>query len=220
MFSSLVGSSEENIRRAISTAESIAPCVLWVDEIDKAFGALDGNSTDSGTSQRVLGTFLTWMAEKCSPVFVVATANNIRVLPPEFLRKGRFDEIFFVDLPNTKEREDILAIHLTKRGREPQDYDISRLARECEGFSGAEMEQVIVSGLFDAFYANRQLTDDDLSKAIRETIPLSVTMEESIRELQGWCQTRARHSSIMQEEYISSTRRRFDFATKETRDEP
>jgi len=220
MFSSLVGSSEENIRRAISTAESIAPCVLWVDEIDKAFGSLDGSSTDSGTSQRVLGSFLTWMAEKSSSVFVVATANNIRVLPPEFLRKGRFDEIFFVDLPNTKEREDILAIHLKKRGRDPEAYDIPRLAKECDGYSGAEMEQFVVSGLFDAFYANRQLSDEDLSKGIQETIPLSVTMGESVRELQEWCQTRARHSSIMQDEYISSTRRRFDFEANEKRDEP
>ncbi len=220
LFSSLVGSSEENIRRAISTAESIAPCVLWVDEIDKAFGSLGGSSTDSGTSQRVLGTFLTWMGEKCSPVFVVATANNIRVLPPEFLRKGRFDEIFFVDLPNAGERQDILKIHLEKRGRKPDEFDIPRLARECDGFSGAEMEQVVVAGLFDAFYAGRQLADDDLSKAIRETIPLSVTMEEQIRELREWCQPRARHASILQDEYVGGTRRRFEFAASEKENRP
>lgn len=196
VFNSAVGSSEENIRRAVAIAESIAPCVLWVDEIDKAFAALKGGSTDSGTSQRVLGTLLTWMQEKESEVFVVATANNIHSLPPEFIRKGRFDEIFFVDLPNEAERLEILQIHIINRERDPGDFDLSSLARDSDGYSGAELEQMIVSALFDAYSDDRQLSDSDLRQALNETIPLSQTMEEQLRELREWCMHRARHASI------------------------
>ncbi len=212
MFSSLVGSSEENIRRAISIAESIAPCALWVDEIDKAFAAMSGNSTDSGTSQRVLGTFLTWLAEKSSPVFVVATANNLHVLPPELLRKGRFDEIFFVDLPNAREREDIFRIHLKRRQRDPAKYDLRELSARAEGFSGAEIEQAIVAALFDAYYEKRELRASDVVKALSETIPLSKTMEENIKALREWCATRARNASLPQAEAIAETRRRLEIA--------
>ncbi|MCX7933853.1 MAG: thiamine pyrophosphate-dependent enzyme [Planctomycetota bacterium] len=212
MFSSLVGSSEENIRRAISIAESIAPCVLWVDEIDKAFAAMTGNSTDSGTSQRVLGTFLTWLAEKTSPVFVVATANNLHVLPPELLRKGRFDEIFFVDLPNASEREAIFRIHLQRRQRDPDKYNLRDLAARAEGFSGAEIEQAVVSALFDAYYEKRELADSDIARALAETIPLSKTMEESIKALREWCATRARNASLPQAEAIAETKRRLEIA--------
>ncbi|MBN2451758.1 MAG: AAA family ATPase [Lentisphaeria bacterium] len=198
LFSSLVGSSEENIRRAIRIAEGIAPCVLWVDEIDKAFGALRGTSTDSGTSQRVLGTFLTWMAEKCAPVFVVATANNIRVLPPEFLRKGRFDEIFFVDLPDAHERREVLIIHLRNRNRSPEAFDLDSIVELTDGFSGAELEQTVIAALFEAFYENRDLETRDLARAVQETVPLSRTMEEEIKELRSWCTTRARNASLPQ----------------------
>lgn len=207
IFNSLVGGSEENIRRAISIAEEVAPCILWVDEIDKAFGGLTGTSTDSGTSQRVLGTFLTWLAEKCSSVFVVATANNIGILPPELLRKGRFDEIFFVDLPSTPEREKIISIHLGRRGRNPAAFDLAGLASTSEGFSGAEMEQAVIAGMFDAFYeSGREVTTGDIMKAMGETVPLSQTMNEDIERLRSWCQTRARPASFSDSDFGISSR--------------
>lgn len=199
IFNSLVGGSEENIRRAIAIAEGVAPCILWIDEIDKAFGGMRGSSTDSGTSQRVLGTFLTWLAEKHSAVFVAATANNVGSLPPELLRKGRFDEIFFVDLPNTGEREKIMAIHLRRRGREPEKYDIPALSAASAGFSGAELEQAVVSGMFDAFYdGGREVTTDDILQAVAETVPLSRTMEEEIDRLREWCLSRARPATALE----------------------
>jgi len=212
MFSSLVGSSEENVRRAIRIAESIAPCVMWVDEIDKAFGALSGNSTDSGTSQRVLGTLLTWMAEKTVPVFVVATANNIHVLPPELLRKGRFDEIFFVDLPDREERKEIFSIHLDQRNRKEKAFDLNALAQESQGFSGAEIEQAVVSALFDAFAEERELETKDILHAIQETVPLATTMKESVTALRTWCDKRARNASLRVEESGAGPRERLRFA--------
>lgn len=210
LFGSLVGASEGNIRRAISVAESVAPCVLWVDEIDKAFGGSTGSSTDSGVSQRVLATFLTWMAEKSSQVFVVATANNIKLLPPEMLRKGRFDDIFFVDLPDHQERQDIFKIHLLRRGWDPSGLSLENLAGRSEGFSGAEIEQAVVSALFDAFYEQRSLCEGDMAKALAETVPLSKTMEEEVTRLREWCMTRARHASIRQEEIASLARRKLE----------
>jgi hypothetical protein len=159
MFGSLVGSSEENVRRAITVAESIAPVILWVDEIDKAFAGAQGSGiTDSGTTARVFGTFLTWLSEKTAPVFLVATANDISQLPPELMRKGRLDEIFFVDLPSLEEREEIFRIHLTKRGRDAGRFDVKSLAETSEDFSGADIEEAIISGLYDAFYARQDLT--------------------------------------------------------------
>ena len=179
MFSSLVGSSEENVRRAIAVAESIAPVVLWVDEIDKAFSGSQGSAnTDGGTTARVMSTFLTWLSEKQKPVFVLATANNISRLPPELLRKGRLDEIFFVDLPSAAERERIFAIHIAKRKRKPDRFELPQLAEAAEGFSGAEIEEAVVSGLYEAFYLNRDVTSDDLIAAVRVTVPLSKTMAE------------------------------------------
>lgn len=201
MFGSLVGSSEENMRRATGIAESVAPCVLWIDEIDKAFAGMTGNSTDSGTSQRVLGTFLTWLAEKKESVFVVATANNVQSLPPELLRKGRFDETFFVDLPDLAERRRIFAIHLKKRQRDPLDFDLDDLGRRAQGFSGAEIEEAVVSALYNAFYEKaRALTTDDIAAALAETVPLSRTMEESVSALRDWSRTRARNANIEPEE--------------------
>ena len=192
MFSSPLGSSEDNIRRAINISESIAPCVLWVDELDKAFAAMGQKSTDSGATQRVLGTFLVWLSEKNSPVFVVATANNVEILPPELLRKGRFDEIFFVDLPSMEERQDIFKIHLLRRGRRPEKFDLTYLASLSEGFSGAEIEQAVISGLYDAFYQKRDICREDLEKALQETVPLSQTMAEAILKMRKWGHTRAR----------------------------
>ncbi len=197
MFGSYVGSSEENIRRAIHVAESVAPAVLWVDEIDKAFaGASHGSSAgDGGTSARVLGTFLTWLSEKTAPVFVVATANEIANLPPELLRKGRLDEIFFVDLPTSGEREEAFAIHLRRRGRNPESFDLERLAEGSEGFSGAEIEEAVNSALHDAFYEGSELQSEHVLAAVEQSVPLSKTMSEELMRLRQWAGGRARPAS-------------------------
>jgi AAA+ superfamily predicted ATPase len=193
MFSSLVGSSEENVRRAIAVAESISPVVLWVDEIDKAFsGSQSSGSTDGGTTARVMSTFLTWLSEKTRPVFVIATANSIAQLPPELLRKGRLDEIFFVDLPGPGDRARITEIHLAKRGRDPARFDLERIAAAAEGFSGAEIEELVVSALYDAFYLGRDVVTADLLGSAAATVPLSKTMSEEIAALRAWAQGRAR----------------------------
>jgi len=200
VFGSLVGQSEEATRRAIRTAEAIAPAVLWIDEIEKGFAGASAGHLDSGVTARVFGTFLTWMQEKKTAVFIVATANNIRAIPPEMLRKGRFDEVFFVDLPNAEERKTILRVHLLKRAQDPARFDLDRLAEESTGFSGAELEEAVVSGLRDALYdGKRQMTTDDISRSIRQCIPLSVTMKEQIEELRDWATTRARKASVSAE---------------------
>lgn len=199
IFSGIVGSSEENMRRAIQTAEAIAPCVLWIDEIEKGFGSVSGPSGDSGTSTRIFGTFLTWMQEKTKAVFVVATANNISALPPEMMRKGRFDEIFFVDLPTHIERREILKLHLARRLQHPEvvgnfsvnDSTLDRMAQMTEGFVGAELEQVVISGLFEAFYEDRSIQQLDFERAISLTVPLSVTQAEQIHQLREWANVRA-----------------------------
>ena len=197
MFNSLVGSSEENVRRAIAVAESVAPAVLWVDEIDKAFaGSQSSGSTDGGTTARVFGTFLTWLSEKTAPVFVVATANDISQLPPELMRKGRLDEIFFVDLPSVEERLDIFRIHLAKRKRDPVNYDLEALAEASKDFSGAEIEEAVISALYDAFYARREVTTADILQSIRQTVPLAKTMDEHINRLRAWAEGRARNASV------------------------
>lgn len=193
MFGSYIGASEANMRKAIQLAESIAPAVLWVDEIDKAFaGISESGNSDSGTAARVLGTFLTWLSEKTSPVFVVATANSIGRLPPELLRKGRLDEIFFVDLPNEDERREILNIHLRKRHRDPSVFDLDGLARLAQDFSGAELEEALNSALYDAFHETQELKDAHIATAIRETVPLAQTMDNQITELRQWAHGRAR----------------------------
>ncbi|MCD4728246.1 MAG: AAA family ATPase [Pirellulales bacterium] len=196
MFSSLVGSSEENVRRAIQTAESVAPVILWVDEIDKALaGSVASSGSDGGTSARVFGTLLTWLSEKTSSVFVICTANEIAHLPPELLRKGRLDEIFFVDLPSENERMEILRIHLKKRLRDPSKFDVAALARKCEGFSGAEIEEAIISALFDAFSEQVKLSTELIQKSLEETVPLSKTMNEEMSRLRSWASGRARPAS-------------------------
>ena len=189
------GSEEDSLRQTIRVAESLAPCVLWIDEIEKGF--------TEGAAGEAFGTFLTWMQEKGKPVFVVATANEVRALPPELLRKGRFDEIFFVDLPNVHERLEVLSIHLERRGRNPEDFDLTVVAEESDRFSGAELEQVVVAGLFQAYADGRELDDDDLLDVTREMIPLAVTMDDSIKELREWARPRARRAS--------TDRRRVDF---------
>jgi len=196
MFNSLVGSSEENVRKAIAVAESVAPAILWVDEIDKAFAGFQvSGSADGGTAARVFGTFLTWLSEKTTPVFVVATANDISQLPPELMRKGRLDEIFFVDLPAVEERAEIFRIHLAKRGRDPQPFDIAALARASVQFSGAEIEESIISALYDAFYEGRDVAAADIAQAIAQTVPLAKTMAEHVGGLRSWADGRARPAS-------------------------
>jgi SpoVK/Ycf46/Vps4 family AAA+-type ATPase len=196
IFAGLVGSSEENMRKAIKTAEAVAPSILWLDELEKGFSGTHSSSfSDAGTTARVFGSFVTWLQEKSSPVFVIATANNVTLLPPELMRKGRFDDIFFVDLPSREERIDIFRIHLQKRGRNPDLFDLDLLALSSEGFSGSEIEQAIISALYDAFDAGRDLTTEDILSSFEETIPLSQTMEEEITALREWAQTRARVAS-------------------------
>src|SRR5258706_3851165 len=197
MFGSLVGSSEENVGRAIAVAESVAPAILWVDEIDKAFAGSQGSgATDGGTTARVFGTFLTWLSEKTAPVFVVATANDISQLPPELMRKGRLDEIFFVDLPSPAEREEIFRIHLTKRGRDAAGFDVKALTELSKDFSGAEIEEAIISALYDAFYAGEDITTEYVMDSLGQTVPLARTMDEHIARLRNWAKGRARNASV------------------------
>ncbi len=197
MFGSLVGSSEENVRRAIAVAESVAPAVLWVDEIDKAFAGSAGSAvSDGGTSARVFGTLLTWLAEKTAPVFVVATANDISQLPPELLRKGRLDDIFFVELPDVTERRDIFAIHLRKRGRNPERFDLAALAAASQELSGAEIEEAVISALYEAFAAGEELADAHLQMVLGQTVPLARTMSEHLQRLRTWAAGRARLASL------------------------
>lgn len=195
VFSSLSVGPDENLRRALRIAESISPCVLWVDEIEKGLAGLGTESAAAATTTRVLGTFITWMQEKRRPVFVVATANSIEHLPAELLRKGRFDEIFFVDLPNVHERERIMQIHLSRRGRNPEAFPVAELAAQAERFSGAELEESIVSAMYDAFAAGRELSGEDVARAIKDTVPLAVTQEEQIAALKDWARNRARPAS-------------------------
>ncbi len=208
IFSGLVGSSEENMRKAIQTAEAVAPSILWIDEIEKGFGGSSGGEMDGGTTSRVFGTFLTWMNEKTKPVFVIATANNISRLPAEMLRKGRFDEIFFVDLPTVNERKIIFKLHLEKRlkGSKSKDFAItddllSRLAQATEGFGGSEIEQAVVSALFEAFSENRTLQEKDLFKVIENTVPLSTTQSEQILAIREWANERAVAATAHDENY-------------------
>lgn len=196
VFSGLVGSSESNVRQAIATCEAVAPCVLWVDEIEKGLaGTKSSGSSDGGTTSRVFGTLLTWMQEKKSTVFVVATANDISQLPPEFLRKGRFDEIFFVDLPTATEREEIFRIQMAHYRWEAEGFDAVELAERAEGFSGAEIEQAVVAGRYAAFGDEEPFHQRHVLQAIAETVPLSKTMGDRLDGLREWAKHRARPAS-------------------------
>ncbi len=199
---SMVGRSEANLRNALKTAESISPAILFIDELDKAFAGGAGSAdSDGGTSSRIFGSFLTWMQEKTSPVFVMATANRVERLPGEFLRKGRFDEIFFVDLPNTEERKEIFKIHLSKRRRDIARFDLDQLANICEGYSGAEIEQALIAAMYEAFAQDREFTQLDIIAAIKSTLPLSRTMTEQVTALRDWARQRARPAASSVAEY-------------------
>jgi SpoVK/Ycf46/Vps4 family AAA+-type ATPase len=196
LFAGLVGKSEEDARLALRLAEAMAPCVLWIDELEKGFAGMgSSNLSDGGTTARVIGHMTTWLQERQSAVYVVATANDITQLPPELLRKGRFDEVFFVDLPAPIERQEIFRIHIEKRGRVANDFDLDQLADGSSGFSGAEIEQAIVSALFEAFNGRRPLCTRDIAAAVENMVPLSVMLRENITMLRNWAQYRARRAS-------------------------
>jgi SpoVK/Ycf46/Vps4 family AAA+-type ATPase len=200
IFAGLVGQSESNLRSVIQTAEAIAPCCLWIDEIEKGFaGTKSSGATDGGTSARVFGSFISWMQEKKSPVFVVATANDVSQLPPEMLRKGRFDELWFVDLPNQKEREAIWTIQIAKYRRNPGDFDTIQLARATDGLTGSEIENVFTDALFKAFETGKEPTDLTVAEVLTEFVPLSKLMAEQMTGLRNWVKGRARSATSLQE---------------------
>lgn len=190
LYDRYVGESERRLRDTLRQAESMAPIILWIDEIEKAFASAASRSTDGGLSQRMFGTLLTWMQEHLAPVFVVATANDIEALPPELLRKGRFDEIFFVDLPNRSTRETIFSIHLKRRKRNAKAFNLRALAEASEGYSGAEIEQAIIAGLHEAFAGESELTTELLLGTLKASPPLSVTMSERVQCLRAWAEGR------------------------------
>jgi SpoVK/Ycf46/Vps4 family AAA+-type ATPase len=193
VFSGSGGAPEASIRHAIKVAESLAPVVMWVDEIEKGFSGVG----EGEMSSRVFGSFITWLSEKKAQVFVVATANDVAHLPPELLRRGRFDDIFFVDLPNVHERLEILRIHLKKRDRQPERFPgLAQIAKAAEHFSGAELEQVVIAGLYLAFAEKRELTEADLKHAVDHTVPLYRTYEEKIKAQRDWAKKRARAASL------------------------
>ena len=192
LYDKYVGESEKRLKKALDLAQKLAPVVLWIDEIEKAFASAGtSGDADAGLSQRLLATLLTWMQDREGGVFLAATSNNITVLPPEMMRKGRFDEIFFVDLPGERVREALFALHLKKRGRDASGFDVAKLADASEGFSGAEIEQAIGAGLYTAFDKKQQLSTDVLMGELQSTRPLSVTRAEGIAAIREWAKSRA-----------------------------
>jgi len=210
VYDKYIGETEKRIQKVFKVAEGLAPCVLWIDELEKVFAGSgpDSASADAGVSSRLLASFLSWMQERKSPVFVAATCNNATVLPPELIRKGRFDELFFVDLPNTAERKQIFSIQLTKRKRNPTGYDLDRVAAAAKGFSGAEIESAVQTALYAAYSGKHELSTDDLLTALSSTVPLSTTRAEEIAELRAWAQHRAVWASLPESkaEAVSTTK--------------
>jgi len=190
LYNSFIGESEANLRRALRQTEAMSPVILWIDEIEKGFASAASQSTDGGLSKRLFGTLLTWMQEHPTPVFVIATANDIEALPPELLRKGRFDEIFFVDLPNAAVRKKIFAIHLEKRHRDPKQFDLTHLADISEGYSGSEIEEAIMAALHEAYADKTELDTNRIATALQISPPLSVTMSEKVHALRQWAKGR------------------------------
>jgi SpoVK/Ycf46/Vps4 family AAA+-type ATPase len=198
VYDKFIGETEKRIQKVFQVAEGLAPCVLWIDELEKVFAGSgpDSASADAGVSSRLLASFLSWMQDRKPAVFVAATCNNVTVLPPELIRKGRFDELFFVDLPGAAERTKIFAIQLTKRKRNPTDYDLDQVAEAAKGFSGAEIESAVQTALYAAFANKRELSAEDLLTALSSTVPLSVTRAEEIAELRAWAKDRAVWASV------------------------
>ncbi len=190
LFQKFIGESESQLRQALRQAEAMAPVILWIDEIEKAFASASAASADGGLSKRMFGTLLSWMQDHRHPIFIIATANDISALPPELMRKGRFDEVFFVDLPKAEDRAGILEIHLRRRKRDPAQFDLKRVSEACDGFSGSELEQVVVSALFAAFSEKSELQDKHLLQEIQKTRPLSVLNREKILDLRTWAANR------------------------------
>jgi len=190
LYQKFIGESESRLRQALRQAEAMAPVVLWIDEIEKAFASAGASSADGGLSQRMFGTLLSWMQEHRHPIFIVATANNIEALPPELMRKGRFDEIFFVDLPDLTERAQILKIHLQRKQRNPDEFDLPALAQAADGFSGAELEQAVLSSLYRAFSQTQQLATEHIALELSQTRPLSKVLGEKVQALRRWAQNR------------------------------
>lgn len=190
LYQKFIGESENQLRQAIQQAEAMAPVVLWIDEIEKAFASASSSSADGGLSQRMFGTLLSWMQDHREPIFMVATANDISALPPELMRKGRFDEVFFIDLPGVDARRQIFQIHLKRKKRNPADFRIDELADASKDLTGSEIEQAIASGLFRAFADKRELTTEDILRAVASTNPLSSLMSERIESLRAWAANR------------------------------
>jgi ATP-dependent 26S proteasome regulatory subunit len=193
IYDKYIGETEKRIQKVFKVAEGLAPCVLWIDELEKVFAGSgpDSASADAGVSARLLASFLSWMQDRKAPVFVAATCNNVTSLPPELIRKGRFDELFFVDLPNATERKQIFSIQLTKRKRNPAAFDLDRVAEAAKGFSGAEIESAVQTALYEAFSKKRELNTEDLVGALSSTVPLSTTRAEEVAELRSWAHERA-----------------------------
>jgi AAA+ superfamily predicted ATPase len=198
VYDKFIGETEKRIQKVFRVAEGLAPCVLWIDELEKVFAGSgpDSASADAGVSSRLLASFLSWMQERKPAVFVAATCNNVTVLPPELIRKGRFDELFFVDLPSAAERRQVFSIQLTKRKRNPADYDLDRVAEAAKGFSGAEIESAVQTALYAAFARKQELSTEDLLTALSTTVPLSITRAEEIAELRAWARDRAVWASV------------------------
>jgi SpoVK/Ycf46/Vps4 family AAA+-type ATPase len=199
IFDKYIGETEKRIRRVFRVAEELAPCVFWIDELEKVFAGSgpDSASVDAGVSSRILAAFLSWMQDRKAPVFVAATCNNVTALPPELIRKGRFDELFFVDLPNQSERKQIFAIHLTRRRRNPAEFDLDRVATAARGFSGAEIDAAVQTALYAAFSRKQTVNTQDLLDALEATVPLSTTRSEEIQTLRAWAQRRAVPASVV-----------------------
>jgi len=201
VYDKFIGETEKRIRKVFQVAEGLAPCVLWIDELEKVFAGSgpDSASADAGVSSRLLASFLSWMQDRKAAVFVAATCNNVTVLPPELIRKGRFDELFFVDLPNQAERKQIFSIQLAKRKRNPADFDLDKVAAAAKGYSGAEIDAAVQGGLYAAYSEKKQLTTQSLLDALTQTVPLSTTRAEEIQTLRDWARTRAVPASVPDE---------------------
>jgi SpoVK/Ycf46/Vps4 family AAA+-type ATPase len=193
VYDKYIGETEKRIRKVFKVAEGLAPCVLWIDELEKVFAGsgADSASADAGVSSRLLASFLSWMQDRKAPVFVAATCNNVTALPPELIRKGRFDELFFVDLPNQAERLQIFSIQLAKRKRNPEEFDLERVAAAAQGYSGAEIDAAVQTALYAAYSQKNQLSTQSLVDALGQTVPLSTTRAEEIQALRDWAGTRA-----------------------------